>query len=105
MASSPAETNAELLRAVLAELKHLNELMVTFTGDGFPLNRSVPNTETIAAIAVAVALLMRHDPRINEADLQQRLAAAPVIASRLIQQLDSYLRSTQVQQLESLRLR
>ncbi len=105
MASSPAETNAELLRGVLAELKQLNELMETFTGDGFPLNRAVPNTETIAAIVVAAALLMRHNPHLNEDDMQQRLAAAPVISSRLIQQLDAYLRATQVQQLEQLRNR
>jgi hypothetical protein len=105
MASSPAETNAELLRGVLAELKQLNELMENFTGDGFPLNRSVPNTETISAIAMAVALVMRHDPRISQADLDQRLAAAPVLATQLIQALDAFQRSTQVQQLESLRQR
>lgn len=106
MAAHPTESNTDqLLAAVLTELKQLNELMESFTGDGFPLNRAVPSTETIAAIAVAVALLTRHDPRINEQDLQQRLAAAPVISTRLIQQLDSYLQTVQRQQLEALRQR
>lgn len=103
--ASPAETNAELLRGVLVELKQLNELLVSFTGDGFPLQRSVPTPEMIATIAVAAALLMRHDARMSEADLQQRLAAAPVVGQQLIKQMDAYLGATQRQHLESLRQR
>lgn len=103
MAASPAETNAELLRAVLAELKQLNELMTEFTNDGFPLARAVAGTETLSAIAVAAALLARDNTPISQQELQQKLAAAPVISSQLIAQVDGYLQTMRVQQLEQLR--
>lgn len=102
MATSPAETNAELLRQILAELKQLNELMVAFTNDGFPLSRTIPTTETLSALVVAAALLSRQDPRVNPQDLGNRLAAAPVISTQLIAQVDAYLQSTQAQQLDQL---
>lgn len=102
MATSPAETNAELLRQILVELKQLNELMVAFTNDGFPLSRTIPTTETLSALVVAAALISRQDPRVNPQDLGNRLAAAPVISTQLIAQVDAYLQNTQAQQLDQL---
>jgi hypothetical protein len=102
MATSPAETNAELLRQILAELKQLNELMVSFTNDGFPLARTVPTTEVLAAIAMAAALVGRADPRLNPQDLNNRLGGAPVISTQLIALIDGYLQSTKLHQLDQL---
>jgi hypothetical protein len=102
MATSPAETNAELLRQILAELKQLTEVMEAFTNDGFPLARTIPTTETLAAMVVAAALISRGDPRVNPQDLQNRLAAAPVVSTQLIAHIDAYLQSVQVQQLDQL---
>lgn len=102
MATSPAETNAELLKQILHEIKQLNELMVAFTNDGFPLARTIPTTETLSALVVAAALLSRQDPRVNPQDLNNRIAAAPVISTQLIAQVDAYLQSTQVQHLDHL---
>ena len=100
MANSPAETNAELLRSVLSELRRLNEVMESFTNDGFPLQRTIPTTEMLAAMVVAAAMISRTDPRITPQDLKQRLTAAPVISSQLIDLVDSYLNQTQLQALE-----
>lgn len=76
--------------------------MVAFTNDGFPLARTVPTNEVLAAMVIAAALVSRQDPRVNPQDLQNRLQAAPVISAQLIAQVDAYLRSMQVSHLDQL---
>lgn len=100
-APQPATSN-EILEQILKELRDIKDILVNFTDDGFPLRNSIPNPELLASLITASALLSRTDPRINAEDLRQRLEAAQVIGSQLIQLADCYRRQTERIQLERL---
>lgn len=92
----------KLLEQIAGDLSEIKEILSSFTDDGFPLRQSIPTPELLASLVSAAALLSRSDPRINGTDLQQRIDAAQVIGSRLIQVADAFRHQTERIHLERL---
>lgn len=91
----------DLLREISSELKDIREAFDSFSNGGFPLSRTVPTPELLASLAAASSLIARNTP-LEGGHLQNRIAAAQVIAQDLIRQHDHYRQSIQAQKLDSL---
>lgn len=94
--------NTKLLQDILVQLQQLNQTLDDFTAQGMPLKAQVPNSELIASIAAAAALVAREKPGITTMDLQGRIAAAQVLGSELIRAFDAYQNQTQADRLNHL---
>jgi hypothetical protein len=102
MAESVGTQNTKLLQEILAQLQQLNQTLDDFTGQGMPLKAQVPDSQLIASIAAAAALIGRETPSISSLDLQGRIAAAQVIANELIRAFDAYQSQTRSDRLNHL---
>ena len=91
----------DLLKQIADDMRELREAFDTFSNGGFPLERTVPTAELIASVGAASALIARNTP-LEGPHLQNRIAAAQVIANDLIRHHDHYRQSIQAQKLDSL---
>ena len=99
-AVTAAQDDQELLLQIAADLAEIKEVLVSFTGDGLPLRAQVPNSELLASLLMAAAMISRNPGAISAEDLSGRIAAAQVIASDAIRHFDQYQGQTQIAQLQ-----
>jgi len=104
MAQAEKDQQTQLLKEILDELKDLRESFETFSNGGFPIQRMVPDTQTLAAISMVAALLNRDAP-LSAADITGRINAAMTLATSVLQVVDQYQQSTQPQNLERIAAR
>jgi hypothetical protein len=89
------------LEGIQAEMKEIKELLVSFTGDGWPLRSQLPSAELLASLTASLVVLLRDMP-LADKDIEQRVMAAQVIAREFIKQHDAYNAATATQHLENL---